>query len=158
MHKAIILTVSDSCAAGQKEDVSGKLLLQLLTDAGFEVISKLIIPDDKDQIIRYLSSYATSKNVPLVITIGGTGIGPKDVTPEATREVIEKEIAGISELMRYKCSLSTPQAYLSRAIAGIKNQTLFINFPGSPKVVQESFDAIIDILFHALSIVKGEPH
>lgn len=158
MHKAVILTISDSCAAGQKEDSSGKLLMQLLTEAEFEVISKVIIPDDKDQIIKYLSVYASSTNVALVITIGGTGIGPRDNTPEATKEIIEKEVTGIPELMRSRGGTITPQAYLSRAVAGIKNQTLFINFPGSPKAVQESFNAVIDILVHAISIIKGEPH
>lgn len=158
MNKAIILTISDSCAAGTKEDTSGKLLLDLLTKEGFEVISKVIIPDEKDQIIKHLTTYSTAGNISLIITIGGTGIGPRDVTPEATKEIIEKEIIGIAELMRLRTSDFTPFAYLSRAVAGIKNETLIINFPGSPKAVQECFDSIKELIHHSISMIKGEPH
>jgi len=158
VNKAIIITISDSCAAGAKEDTSGKLLLDLLTKEGFEVISKVIIPDEKDQIIKHLTAYSAAGNISLIITIGGTGIGPRDVTPEATKEVIEKEIIGIPELMRLRTSDFTPFAYLSRAVAGIRNETLIINFPGNPKAVQECFDSIKELIHHSISMIKGEPH
>ncbi|OGF67215.1 MAG: hypothetical protein A2Y62_03170 [Candidatus Fischerbacteria bacterium RBG_13_37_8] len=157
MYKAVIITINDSCATGQKEDTSGKLLMRLLTEENFEIISKVITPHDKEQIEKHLNVYLASDNLSFIATVGGTGIGYKDYTPDITRNLIEKEIPGVAELMRMKGAETYPSALLSRAVAGIKNKILIINFPGNPKAVQESFDAIKELIPHIISMLKGEP-
>jgi len=155
MNKAAIITINDACALGQKEDTSGNLLINLLNNTGFEVISKIIISSDTEQIEKHLNIYSANENLSLIITIGGTGIGNKDFTPEITKKIIEKEVPGISELIRLKMAEDDANAFLTRIIAGIKNKILIINFPGRIKAVEKAFEAIKDILPNAISQIKA---
>ncbi len=154
MFKAAIITVSDKGSQGEREDKSGELLLSLLMESGFEVAKYVIIPDEQDKIINQLQAMI-EENITLVITSGGTGLAPRDETPEATRAVIEKDVPGIQEEMRRLSIQKTPHGMLSRGIAGIKDQTLIINFPGSPKAVKECFQTIEPALKHALETLTG---
>jgi molybdopterin adenylyltransferase len=150
---ALVLTLSDTAAAGGREDLSGPEAARILTDTGFEVQPVEVLPDDRARIEARLRS-ACEGGVSLVVTTGGTGLSPRDVTPEATLAVIDKPVPGIAELMRVEGFRSTPRAALSRAVAGIRGSTLIINLPGSVKGVRECLGAVRPVLGHAIETLK----
>ncbi|MBF0517988.1 MAG: MogA/MoaB family molybdenum cofactor biosynthesis protein [Nitrospirae bacterium] len=151
---AAVLTISDKGAAGQRLDEGGPAVCELLRGIGAEVVFTEIIPDEKGRIKAAL--IAMSEKVDLVITTGGTGLSPRDVTPEATLEVIDKEVPGIAETMRAEGLRATRRSMLSRAVAGIRGSSLIINLPGSLKAVRETLSVVLDILPHAIEKIKGE--
>ena len=155
MIKAVVITASDACASGEREDTSGATLVQLLTDLGAEIVASKILSDDLDPLIASLTEFADRDDVNLIITTGGTGLGPRDNTPEATQRVIEREAPGIAEAIRADSRAATPMAMISRGIAGVRSGTLIINLPGSPKAVKESFAVIAPVLPHALDLLAG---
>lgn len=151
--RAAIVTVSDRSAAGEREDLSGPALADAVAAAGGEVAERGVVPDDRARIANELRRLADDARMPLVLTTGGTGFAPRDVTPEATREVIEKEAPGLSEHARAATLEKTRFAILSRGIAGIRGNTLIINLPGSPKGAVETFEALAPVLPHALKVL-----
>ncbi len=152
-----ILTASDSTAARQAEDVSGPLLLELVQELWPEISPLLVVTaDDRDQIAAQLRVWSDDKRLMLILTTGGTGFAGRDVTPEATRSVIEREAPGIAEAIRYAGLTVTPHAMLSRGIAGIRGRTLIVNLSGSPKAVREQFAVIAPVLPHALELLNPE--
>ena len=152
---AVIITVSDACSRGEREDTSGKTLVQLLTDIGANIVETRILSDDLEPLIKSLREFADRDDVNLVITTGGTGLGPRDNTPEATQSVIEREAPGIAEAIRAESLKATPMAMLSRGVCGVRSGTLIINLPGSPKAVKESFAVIAPVLPHAMDLLAG---
>lgn len=152
---AAVVTVSDSCFRGEREDGSGELLAGLLAGAGAASVERILVPDDRQQITDALRKLCREDGVDLVITTGGTGVAPGDQTPEATREVIEREAPGFAEAIRAESLKITPRAMLSRAVSGICGATLVINFPGSPRACEESFAVIEPVLEHALELLSG---
>jgi len=157
-YMAAVLTISTSCARGEREDVSGSTLEGLCRKAGLEVVETAIVPDDRELIIESLIFFSDNQEVDIILTTGGTGPGPYDITPEATSGVCERLIPGIGELMRAEGGKQTRRAYLSRGIAGIRGKTLIVNLPGSPKGVRESMEAISGILIHAVKMINGGGH
>ena len=157
-YSAAVLTISDSRSTGKNVDTVGPQLIQILTDAGFSLIESTIIPDEKNQIADALINLVDNKKPDLIITTGGTGISPRDTTPEATREVIKYEIPGLAECIRFEGSQNTKLAWLSRGVTGVRAQTIIINVPGSERGAIQSLSAVIGILKHAISTVKGESH
>lgn len=155
MYKVAVLTISDRCFSGQKEDKSGKIIQELIEKLPAEIIKYEVIPEEFIMIKEKLTFYSDTLKPDLILTNGGTGWTPRDFTPEATREVIEKEVVGIPEAMRTECLKLTKKAMLSRAIAGIRNKTLIINLPGSERGAKESLEAILDGLPHGLDMVIG---
>ena len=153
MITAAVLTLSDKGSRGEREDLAGPLIREMIAVIGATVGYYEVIPDEKGLIKEKLIDY--SKKVDLVITTGGTGLSPRDVTPEATREVIDREIPGIAETMRSLGLKKTKRAMLSRAVAGVRGNTLIINLPGSPKAVREGLEAIMDVIPHAIEKIKG---
>lgn len=152
MFKAAVITASDKGAQGLREDLSGPCIKKILEEANYEVVSVDILPDDRNLIADKLIELSDRK-IPLILTTGGTGFAPRDNTPEATRDVIEKETPGISEAIRAESLKITPRAMLSRAVSGIRKQSLIINLPGSPKAVRECLDFILPTLEHGLNIM-----
>lgn len=152
-----ILTLSDKGSKGEREDLTGPILKDLVQKEGWMVDAYLILPDDEDQIIETLIRWVDEKGLDLILTNGGTGVYPRDVTPEATKKVIEREIPGIPEYIRYISYPLTPMAALSRGIAGTRKKTLIINLPGSPKAVKEIFPSLIPVIKHGLEKIKGDP-
>lgn len=152
--KAVIVTVSDSRT--EATDVSGVTLVGLLLGIGAEIIEKIIVSDNFENLRQTLFALTGRDDVNLIITTGGTGFAERDNTPEATRSVIEKETSGLAEAMRFATMKNTPLAMLSRGVCGIRNRTLIINMPGSPKSVVECFDVIKPVLPHAVSLICGE--
>jgi molybdenum cofactor synthesis domain-containing protein len=152
---AVVITVSDACAAGERADTSGATLVELLTEAGAGVLATEIVADDLAPLIEKLRAYAERVDVNLIITTGGTGFGPRDNTPEATRAVIERDAPGLSEAMRAETLRLTPTAMLSRGVCGTRGHTLIINLPGSPKAVRECFAVIRPVLSHAIALLAG---
>jgi len=150
---ALVITLSDTAAAGNREDLSGPEASRILTDAGFDVRPVEILPDDRAAIESRLRS-ACDAGISLIVTTGGTGLSPRDVTPDATQAVVEKLVPGITELMRVEGFKSTPRAALSRAVAGIRGSTLIINLPGSVKGVRECLGAVRPILAHAIETLR----
>lgn len=153
MNTAAVLTISDSSFLGKREDLSGPAIARLLQAAGFKVIHTAVLPDEKDRIAARLIE--CSEVARLVVTVGGTGIAPRDVTPEATRAVAERLVEGIPEKMRLEGARKTPLAALSRGICAVRGQSLLLNLPGSPAAAEESLRAVIDILPHALELLGG---
>jgi len=151
-----IVTVSDSCFQGKREDKSGEVAKRMVASLG-SVVEHRVVPDEKS-ILRPTLLELVEKKVDLLLTTGGTGISPRDVTPDVTNEIIEKKIPGLCELVRIKTFSSSPTSVLSRAIAGIKGKTLIINLPGSPKGVEESLTILVPILPHAFDMIQGFPH
>jgi molybdenum cofactor biosynthesis protein B len=151
-RRALIVTVSDSVSRGLRDDASGDHLAERVVELGFEV-ERALVADEKAQISRLLAAAANRHD--LILTTGGTGLTPRDVTPQATRAVLEYEIPGIPELMRYEGAHSTPYAYLSRAVAGVRCGCLIVNMPGSPNGARESLAALEPILDHALATIAG---
>lgn len=156
--KTAILTISDRSASGETEDQSGPLIAQIIRERTvWEVARQKIVPDEQPTIARMLRRWC-DEQINLILTTGGTGFAPRDVTPEATREVIEREAPGIAETLRAESLKITRHAMLSRAVAGIRGRTLIINLPGSPKAVKESLDILLPILPHALALLTNAPN
>ena len=159
MMKAAVLTISDRAAAGVYQDESGPAAVEILrTLRQIEDIVIGIVPDDKEEIARALLQWTEVEGVRLVLTSGGTGISPRDVTPQATLSLLDYEVPGLAEVMRAASLAKTPMAALSRAVAGVRGRTLIINLPGSPKAVEECLEAILPVLPHALSQLEGHGH
>ncbi|MBF8267435.1 MAG: mog [Dehalococcoidia bacterium] len=154
MYTLGVLTVSDMGAKGQREDTSGQTIKDILVPLGFSIARYEIVPDEREIISARLSEWADGGEVDLLLTTGGTGLGPRDVTPEATLAVIQRPVPGIPEAMRQGGLRHTPLAMLSRAAAGIRGSCLIINLPGSPRAVQEGLEAIIEVIPHALETLK----
>jgi molybdopterin adenylyltransferase len=152
--KAAVLTVSDTRSS--KDDLSGRRLAELLWENEIEVVESQIVSDDLESLRERLYGFCEREDIDLVITTGGTGFAPRDNTPEATRAVIEREAPGLAEAMRNNTLNSTPTAMLSRGICGIREKTLVINLPGSPKAVEECFAVIQPVLIHALNQISGD--
>ncbi|MCX5851200.1 MAG: MogA/MoaB family molybdenum cofactor biosynthesis protein [Deltaproteobacteria bacterium] len=151
-----VLTVSDKGSRGMREDVSGREVLHLLEGMSVRVDAYEIIPDDKDMIKQKLIDYADHRKLDLIVTTGGTGVSPRDVTPDATLEVVDKLIPGMAEMMRLESMSKTPYAMISRAVVGIRNKSLIINLPGSPKGARENLSVLIPALRHAIEKIKGD--
>ena len=158
MIKVAILTVSDSCSQNKKEDLSGPAIKQMLDINSFEVCEYEIIADEQDKIAAQLIEFADELKVDIVFTTGGTGLSPRDVTPEATEQICERKVPGLSEMIRTEGLKKTRNAMLSRGVAGIRANTLIINLPGNPKAVKESIEAILDVLPHAIEMMAGKGH
>jgi molybdenum cofactor synthesis domain-containing protein len=152
-----VITVSDRSSRGEREDLSGPVLQQKVISQNWEVKRMMIIPDDFKTIRDQLSSWADSDEYDVILTTGGTGFSPRDITPEATLAVIERQAPGLAEAMRAESIKITPHAMLSRAAAGIRRYTLIINLPGSPKAAQENFAVIASVLPHAVALLKNHP-
>lgn len=157
MLHAAVLTVSDRCFRGEHADRGGPLTAKLLEGAGFAVVKTAVVPDEQDQIESALRALADEDGVQLIVTTGGTGFAPRDVTPEATLAVCQRMVPGIPEAMRYASLQITPRAVLSRAQAGIRGGTLIINLPGSPKAAAENLEAVLPALEHGLEMLSGKP-
>lgn len=156
-NRAAVLTVSDSCARGSGYDQSGPALCRLLRKSGFELAAAAVVPDDKNRINRVIKGFLR-RGVCLVVLTGGTGFGPRDVTPEAVKSLIDKEALGLAELMRAEGLKKTRRAALSRSVAGFCGRSLILALPGSPKGAVESLEAIVDLIPHALAMARGEKH
>jgi len=157
MFKVAILTISDRGSKGEREDSSGPLIQEMIKGLPAEVIHYEIIPDEKDEIAEALIKSADRLKADLILTTGGTGLSPRDVTPDATLKVIDKEVPGFAEAMRAESLKKTPHAMISRAVVGIRGASLIVNLPGSPKSVKENLSVILPALPHALSKLKGDP-
>jgi molybdopterin adenylyltransferase len=155
MIRTAIVTVSDSVADGTREDRSGALLLDRVAALGWQVTGQETVPDEVDRIANVLTRLADSGEVSLILTTGGTGVAPRDVTPEAARTVIQREIPGLAELMRAEGRKLTPFAALSRSLAGVRGQVLIVCLPGSPKGALESLDAIVQLIPHIIDLMEG---
>lgn len=156
--RVAILTVSDSSAAGTRADRSGPAVRERCAALGWQVTSLEILPDDQMAISEKLVSLADSGQSDVVLTTGGTGLGPRDVTPEATANICEKLVPGLAELMRERGREKTPRAVLSRAVVGVRGRVLIVNLPGSPKGAVESLDAIAELVPHAVEVLRGARH
>jgi len=153
-----VLTISDRAARGETQDRSGPVLVELVqVRLGWPVVRTAIVPDERDVIAATLRQWADEDDLALVLTTGGTGFAPRDVTPEATRDVIEREAPGLAEAMRAASLKVTPHALLSRAVAGIRGHTLIVNMPGSPKAVAEQFEVILPALPHGVRLLRNVP-
>ena len=155
MYTLGILTSSDMGAEGRREDTSGQAIREMLLGMGFSLARYEIVPDYRPTIAERLSEWADSGEVDLVVTTGGTGLGPRDVTPEATLSVIDRQVPGISEAMRQAGLRHTPMAMLSRGVSGLRGSCLIINLPGSPRAVRECLEAVADVLPHALETLTS---
>ena len=154
--RAAVVTVSDRSFRGERPDVSGPVLRQLLQDAGAEVAEALVVPDDPSVIAQALVRLTDEVRCELVFTTGGTGLSPRDTTPEATRQVIDKELLGMALAIHQESLQKTPFAMLSRGIVGVRGQALILNFPGSPKAVKECFAVVAPVLHHAVTLLRDE--
>src|SRR5437870_4924159 len=152
---AVVITASDTCSRGEREDKSGELLVKLLTDMGAHIVAKELLSDDLEPLADKLREYADRPDVNLIVTTGGTGFGLRDNTPEATLRVIERAAPGLVEAMRIETLKNTPMAMISRGVSGIRSGALIVNLPGSPKAVRESFAVIKPVLNHAIDLLEG---
>ncbi len=155
VSKAHVVTVSDGAFHGKREDASGQALLSLLSQGGFEVDNPEVVPDEAERI-REAVMTAVERGVDLVVATGGTGLGPRDVTPQAISTIIDYEVPGIGEAMRRAGASSTPMAALSRSMAGVRKRTLIISVPGSPKGAIESLEAVMPVIGHAIQLLHGD--
>jgi molybdenum cofactor synthesis domain-containing protein len=151
-----VLIISDRSFAGTREDLSGPALVQAVENAGWEVVKREILPDDSAKIIKTLSEWADKGEIQVILTSGGTGFSARDVTPEATKQVIDREAPGLVEAMRVDSLKYTPHGMLSRAAAGIRKKCLIVNLPGSPKGALENFRVITPVLAHAVQLLEGD--
>ena len=154
--RAAIVTVSDRSFRGERPDVSGPVLARLLAAAQAQVVESTVVPDEIARIAETLIRLADDAGCELIITTGGTGLSPRDVTPEATKQVIEKSLPGMEEAIRQESLKQTPFAMLSRAVVGVRGRTLIINMPGSPKAVEECFAVVQPVLGHAVKLLRDE--
>jgi len=154
--QAGVITVSDKGSAGQREDQSGPEAEKILKTVGIEVIRRAVIPDEMHKIREILVDFADHQKIDLIVTTGGTGVAPRDVTPDATLGVIDKEVPGMAEAMRRESYKITPHALISRAVVGIRGRTLIVNLPGSPKGVRENLAVLLPALTHAIEKIKGD--
>ena len=152
-----ILTLSDRSALGERADASGPALADLVRTQNWLVIKQALLPDDESAIRAELMTWADSGQVDVILTTGGTGFAPRDVTPEATRAIIQREAPGLAEAMRSASLAKTPHAMLSRSVVGIRGKTLIINLPGSPKGALENLQVVIPVLEHAIQLLKDDP-
>lgn len=157
MFTAAVLTVSDRCFRGERPDAAGPLAAELLRSAGYEVIYTSVVPDEQPRIEEALKTASDHRGIQLLVTTGGTGFAPRDVTPEATLAVCSRLAPGIPEAMRHASMQITGRAMLSRAQAGIRGQTLIVNLPGSPKAARENLEAVLPALSHGLEMLRGNP-
>ena len=155
-YQAAVITLSDKGSKGLREDASGPVIVQRLERAGFEVMEQLLLPDGKGPLEQQLCRLADQRQADLILTTGGTGFGPRDVTPEATLAVADRQAPGIAEAIRAASMQITPRAMLSRAVSVIRKKTLIINLPGSPKACQECMDVFLDTIPHGLDLLRGE--
>ena len=152
-----ILTVSDRSATGDRDDVSGLLIKERIEAQGWQVKFYSVIPDEGSEIEKHLIQWSDSGEVDLILTTGGTGFSPRDITPESTLSVIERDVPGIPEVLRQEGLKKTPHAMLSRAVAGIRGKTVIVNLPGNPKAVKESLPVLLPVLPHAIKLLTGDP-
>lgn len=152
---AAVVTLSDKGYAGEREDKSGPLVCEMITEAGYDVKKTILLPDEKEEIKRCLCSLCDQDKLDIIFTTGGTGFAPRDCTPEATLEAADRNAPGIAEAMRLASLKVTPRAMLSRGVSVIRGQTLIINLPGSPKAVRENLEAVLPTLDHGLAILTG---
>lgn len=157
MPRVGILTVSDRSFKGQRVDLSGPAIRTVIEENGWQVAEQTIVPDEVEHITSLLVDWTDVKRLDLILTTGGTGFSPRDVTPEATLQVIHRQAPGLAEKMRFESLKVTPHAALSRAVAGIRAATLIINLPGSPKAAVENLDFVLPVLHHALDLLRGDP-
>ena len=157
-YSAAVITVSDKCSSGERTDTSGPAVCEAIKARGFELRYTSVIPDEPEMIKRELIKCADELGVSLVLTTGGTGFSPRDVTPEATRDVIEREIPAIPQAMLFASLQLTRRAMLSRAVAGTRGSSLILNLPGSEKAARENLGAVLDTLAHGLKMLHGEGH
>ena len=155
-YTAAVVTVSDRSFRGERPDGSGPVVKDLLEQAGYQVVRMEIVPDEQREIEGILVALADREDIALVVTTGGTGFAPRDVTPEATMAVAHRNAPGIAESIRAASMRITPRAMLSRGVSVIRGKTLIVNLPGSPKAVQESMDVFLDVIPHALTLLRGE--
>jgi len=155
--RAGVLTISDKGALGLREDESGQAVVRILKEKGYTVAVQGIVPDEHDRIAGTLKEWVDDKSLALIVTSGGTGLTPRDVTPQATMSVIDYEVPGMAEAMRAASLKKTPHAMLSRAVVGVRKACLIINLPGSPRAARENLEAILPALDHALSKLAGDP-
>ena len=153
--RAVVITASDACASGHRADESGETLVRLLEESNAVVVEKLILADDLEPLVANLVKFSERNDVNLIVTTGGTGLGPRDNTPEATLRVIEREVPGVAEAMRAESLKVTKMAMISRGVCGVRSGALIINLPGSSKVVSESFAVIKPVLSHAIDLLAG---
>lgn len=153
--KAAVVTLSDKGYAGEREDKSGPLVCEMITEAGYDVRKILLLPDEKEEIKKCLCALCDNDRVDIIFTTGGTGLAPRDCAPEATLEAADRNVPGIAEAMRLASLKMTPRAMLSRGVSVIRGQTLIINLPGSPKAVRENLEAVLPSLEHGLAILTG---
>ncbi|RQD75299.1 MAG: MogA/MoaB family molybdenum cofactor biosynthesis protein [Candidatus Syntrophonatronum acetioxidans] len=156
MFKAAILTASDKGSRGEREDTSGKVIEEVVKRLGGEVVEYVMIPDDPESIKKQLMIFTDQVKAHLILTTGGTGLSPRDNTPEATLEVVDRLVPGMAEAMRAESLKKTPHAMLSRAVCGVRKGSLIINLPGSPKAVRECLEVVEPALPHALELLKGQ--
>jgi molybdopterin adenylyltransferase len=156
--RVAILTISDSSSTGARPNLGGPTMRERCLNLGWQIVSEAVLPDERAQISEKLKQLADSGTLDFILTTGGTGLGPRDVTPEATTDVCDRIVPGLAELMRERGRQATPRAALSRAVAGTRGNTLIVNLPGSPKGAVQSLNVIADLLPHALEVMRGARH